>query len=318
MAATALGAARAVVCIDRRDRDAIASARTALDERRRLDPVVIERRRGAFEVRRWAQAGRLWSPWLNGGNQAKPGFAPPRPSDRGVGGAPTLVDNVETLANIALIARFGADEYRLAGEIDEPGSMLVTLRGRVARPGVYETEIGTPLAQILDGAGAGQAAGVLIGGYFGTWLAPPEVAQARMTRRGLRPFGASPGCGFGRGRPRRPLPPQRGGIPGKLPWLAANSGGSVRRLRQRSACSCRSIPGRGGRRPRRRRDSPAGPLDPHDGGAGGVQATGRGGAFSRQRPSGLRGPHRRASPKRPVPTQSELPTSPTPNLGDWR
>ena len=73
--------------------------------------------------------------FLNGG-PAQPTFTPPRPYERGVGGAPTLVQNPETLAHLALIARFGPSWFRAIGTPDEPGSALVTLSGAVREPGV--------------------------------------------------------------------------------------------------------------------------------------------------------------------------------------
>ena len=90
--------------------------------------------------------------YLNGG-PAKPTFAPPRPHERGVRGLPTLVNNVETLAHLALIARYGDRWFRSAGLPAAPGSMLVTVSGAVCRPGVYEIELGTA------GRGRGDAGG---------------------------------------------------------------------------------------------------------------------------------------------------------------
>ena len=73
--------------------------------------------------------------WLNGG-EAKPTATPPRPFERGVGQRPTLIDNVETLATIALIARFGPAWFRRAGLPDAPGTMLSTdLPGRASQRG---------------------------------------------------------------------------------------------------------------------------------------------------------------------------------------
>src|SRR5207244_3289958 len=73
--------------------------------------------------------------WLNGGD-AKP-TAPTRPFERGV-----LVQNVETLASLALVCRRGPDWFRRLGTAREPGSVLVTLSGDVAHPGVVEAALG--------------------------------------------------------------------------------------------------------------------------------------------------------------------------------
>jgi NADH:ubiquinone oxidoreductase subunit F (NADH-binding) len=124
-----------------------------------------------------------------------PTTTPPRPAQRGVGGRPTLVDNVETLANVALIARFGAVWWRGVGTPDEAGTALLTVSGGVSRPGVYEAAIGSPLDKVLRVAGAGPASGFLVGGYFGTWLPADAAATASLSREGLAPFGAGLGCG---------------------------------------------------------------------------------------------------------------------------
>jgi NADH:ubiquinone oxidoreductase subunit F (NADH-binding) len=70
-----------------------------------------------------------------------------------VKGRPTLINNVETLAHLALIARYGASWFRSVGLPSAPGSTLVTVTGAVARPGVYEIEMGTPLGQVVTLAG---------------------------------------------------------------------------------------------------------------------------------------------------------------------
>jgi NADH:ubiquinone oxidoreductase subunit F (NADH-binding) len=73
--------------------------------------------------------------------------------------------------------------------------MLTTVSGGVARPGVFEVGMGSELGWLLDAAGAGPVAGVLVGGYFGTWLAPGDLDRARMSRSSLGRLGATPGCG---------------------------------------------------------------------------------------------------------------------------
>ena len=115
----------------------------------------------------------------------------------GVRGRPTLVNNVETLAHIALIARYGSDWFRSVGDPQEPGTMLVTLSGALEQ-GVVEIATGLPLADLLEWAGADPHAlrAALIGGYHGTWLAAAEFGVARLSRSALKPLGASPGAGI--------------------------------------------------------------------------------------------------------------------------
>jgi NADH:ubiquinone oxidoreductase subunit F (NADH-binding) len=133
--------------------------------------------------------------WLNGG-EARPAGGLTRPYQRGVRRRPTLVDNVETLAHIALIARFGPSWFRQAGLPDDPGTMLATISGAVVRPGVYEIALGTPIGDLLAiSQAAPDVTAVLVGGYFGTWHALPDVAGLPMSAARLRGVGASPGAG---------------------------------------------------------------------------------------------------------------------------
>ena len=133
--------------------------------------------------------------WLEG-LAAVPRFQPPRGFERGWRGKPTLVQNVETLAHLGLIARYGPEWFRQQGTDEEPGTCLVTLSGAVSHPGVYEVSIGMPLSELLAAAGADpSAAALLAGGYFGSWLQPAQFPAARVSRAGLRELGASPGAG---------------------------------------------------------------------------------------------------------------------------
>jgi NADH:ubiquinone oxidoreductase subunit F (NADH-binding) len=118
-----------------------------------------------------------------GGGPARPTLKPPYPFERGLRGAPTLVQNVETLAHLALVARFGADWFRSVGAAGTPGTALVTLNGTVARGGVYEIALGTSLADLVRSAGGFTAdlGAVLVGGYFGQWVSPAAAESLRLT-----------------------------------------------------------------------------------------------------------------------------------------
>ena len=135
--------------------------------------------------------------FLNGG-PAKPMAIPPRPFERGVRGRPTLVQNVETLAHIALLARYGVDWFQSVGPLDESGSMLVTISGAVDHPGVYEWALGTPVADVLTTAGAApdDMVALLAGGYFGSWIPARAVTGLVLTRRAFAEAGGSLGCGM--------------------------------------------------------------------------------------------------------------------------
>jgi NADH:ubiquinone oxidoreductase subunit F (NADH-binding) len=131
------------------------------------------------------------------GGPAKPTFTPPLPFEAGVRRRPTLVDNVETLAHIALIARHGADWFRWLGPLSQPGSTLVTLSGPVSRPGVYEIEHGASLASLIE-AGGGTTArprAVLLGGYGGAWVDGERIGELALSNEHLAPHGASLGAG---------------------------------------------------------------------------------------------------------------------------
>jgi NADH:ubiquinone oxidoreductase subunit F (NADH-binding) len=131
---------------------------------------------------------------VNGG-QAKPAFVPPRPFQKGAHGRPTLVQNVETLAHIALIARFGAGWFREVG--GSAGSALITVSGAVQRPGVYEIALGMPIGELIRRAGgpSEQPQAMLAGGYFGGWLPYPQALDVPLSDPALRSAGAALGPG---------------------------------------------------------------------------------------------------------------------------
>ncbi len=134
--------------------------------------------------------------YLNGGAPL-PTFVPPRPFERGYRGRPTLVQNPETLAQVALVARYGDRWYRELGTDVDPGSALVTISGAVAAPGVYELAFGTPMIDLLAAAGGSTEPlrALLVGGYFGTWVDATPAFRLRLAREDLGSVGCSLGSG---------------------------------------------------------------------------------------------------------------------------
>ena len=127
------------------------------------------------------------------GGPALPRFSTRGVYEAGVRGRPTLVQNVETLAHLALVARFGADWFRAVGTVDEPGTMLLSVRSATGAVHVAEASIGTPMRDVLGADAAGSA--VLVGGYHGAWLAPEHAATIALSNLALRPHGAALGAG---------------------------------------------------------------------------------------------------------------------------
>jgi NADH:ubiquinone oxidoreductase subunit F (NADH-binding) len=123
-----------------------------------------------------------------------------------VRGRPTLVQNVETLAHMALIARYGPDWFRAVGTTEHPGSTLLTVSGAVAAPGVFEIEHGMALGELLSLARAQAPAGLLVGGYFGTWLPAEAARDVRLANPDLARHGAALGAGVIFALPREACP----------------------------------------------------------------------------------------------------------------
>lgn len=129
---------------------------------------------------------------------AKPTSSPPRVSERGVGGAPTLVQNVESLAYAALIARYGAAWYRALGRYDVRGTALVTVTGAASDQGVREIQIGETVGEVAVAAGARGASvqAVVLGGYFGTWARVDDVWDMPLDPAIMKGGGLTFGCGI--------------------------------------------------------------------------------------------------------------------------
>ena len=122
---------------------------------------------------------------------ALPTSTPPRPFENGVRGRPTLVQNVESLAMAALVARQGDAWYRSSP------TTLVTIAGAVRHAGVIETPLGTPLVELVRrSAGVpGRIGAILVGGFFGGWIAADQAWSLALDADSLRAAGGSLGCG---------------------------------------------------------------------------------------------------------------------------
>jgi NADH:ubiquinone oxidoreductase subunit F (NADH-binding) len=173
LAASALGAHDVLVCVPDGSPVTRGALHGAIRERR--DRCVL--RIASVPERYVASEETALVQHLNGG-PALPTFAPPRPFERGVGGRPTLVQNAETLAQVALLARHGSVWFRQAGLPEDPGTALVTVSGAVEAEGVYEVVLGEPLADVLAHARPSVAPrAILLGGCFGAWVTPEQAAS---------------------------------------------------------------------------------------------------------------------------------------------
>jgi NADH:ubiquinone oxidoreductase subunit F (NADH-binding) len=123
---------------------------------------------------------------------------PPYPAEHGLFGAPTVVDNVETLANVGWIMRHGGPTYAALGHGQSRGTKLVSLNSLLRRPGLYEVEFGVPLREIVEGLGGGiddgQLGGVLIGGPL-AGVVPPHLLDTPFAFEELTHVGAAVGHG---------------------------------------------------------------------------------------------------------------------------
>lgn len=166
LVADVLGADRVVVAIAENARAELAALSHAIGERRAgFEVATVPARFVAGEETALLQA--------IAGRPAKPTLKPPFPFERGLDGRPTLVQNAETLAQVALIGRHGVSS----------GSSLVTLSGAFAQPGVHEIELGGTLAELVRSLGdtVEPISAYLVAGYFGRWVAADDAASFPVT-----------------------------------------------------------------------------------------------------------------------------------------
>ncbi|TYC66512.1 oxidoreductase [Streptomyces sp. CB01881] len=185
IAAVALDAEQVAIGVTRADTEE--SLRRALEERRSVKPqVTVVRLPERFVT---GEGSALARGITNG--IALPRGGGVRTSDSGVGGAPTLLSNAETYAQLAVAARWGALPYREIGTPEEPGTVLLTIAGST----VVETPTGVPLEPVLAACGLDVGQGVLVGGYHGKWLTPQAARSAVVSRQSFQSLGGALGAG---------------------------------------------------------------------------------------------------------------------------
>jgi NADH-quinone oxidoreductase subunit F len=133
------------------------------------------------------------------GKRGFPRVKPPFPTDHGLFGQPTIINNVETLANVPLILLQGADWYRGIGTEGSTGPKLFCVSGDVVRPGLYEVPFGVTLRHLLYDLAGGLPAGhqlqaVLFGGAAGAFATEKDL-DVRLSFEDLRAAGLPLGSG---------------------------------------------------------------------------------------------------------------------------
>jgi NADH:ubiquinone oxidoreductase subunit F (NADH-binding) len=189
-----IGAKRILVCVARDNPTVVNHLSRAIHEleRRSLRGAKIELHTPPWRYVAGEESALVH--WLND-NESLPQYRPERPSILRVGHSPVLVDNAETCANVALIARFGAEWFRKLGTAQSPGSTLVSLTGAVERSTVLEVSLGTPIRDILAAGHADMAPqALLLGGFGGTWLHGQHI-NTPYANEHLAAHGASVGAG---------------------------------------------------------------------------------------------------------------------------
>lgn len=134
------------------------------------------------------------------GHLGQPRLRPPFPANKGLYGKPTVINNVETLANVPIIMAMGAERYQRLGSPDSPGPKIFCLSGNVERPGNYEAILGeTTFRELIYTHAGGVTDGrdlkaILPAGASAPMLpATDEVLDTPLDYESLKPLGSSLG-----------------------------------------------------------------------------------------------------------------------------
>jgi NADH:ubiquinone oxidoreductase subunit F (NADH-binding) len=194
VAAAVIGASDIVICVADRAHGPASSVERAIAERERAGTagrrMSVQRPPGRYVT---GEESALVG-WL-GNRRPLPVLRIDKSVPLEVARRPVLVHNAETLAQVALVARYGPQWFRRLGTLDAPGSTLVTVTGAVRTPAVLEVEYGTPIDDIVRRAGVtDELSAALIGGYGGAWLDGSDLSTAYAPGP-MAAIGAS--CGVG-------------------------------------------------------------------------------------------------------------------------
>ncbi len=134
------------------------------------------------------------------GNRGYPKLKPPFPAVSGLFGAPTIVNNVETMCNLPHILKNGVEWYRQWGTEKSPGFKIFSISGHVNRPGNYEVPLGTPMMDMIEKYAGGVRGGkkikaVIPGGSSTPLLTGEKIRLARMDYESIMELGSFLGSG---------------------------------------------------------------------------------------------------------------------------
>ena len=132
------------------------------------------------------------------GHRPEVRLRPPYPSESGLFGKPTLINNVETLANIPWIIRNGGEAFRRLGFSNSRGTKVLSFNSLFRAPGLYEIDFGVTIRQVVEDLGGGLTSGNIKGVIIGGPLAgiiPPRLFDTPLGFEELAAIGASVGHG---------------------------------------------------------------------------------------------------------------------------
>ncbi|MFH1836421.1 MAG: NADH-ubiquinone oxidoreductase-F iron-sulfur binding region domain-containing protein [Methanobacteriota archaeon] len=133
------------------------------------------------------------------GNRGYPRPRPPYPTDEGLWGKPTIINNVGTLSNIPLVLSLGAEVYASVGTEKTSGTKTICLAGKINRPGIIEVPFGIPLKDIVFDIGGGVPEGTTLkavqtGGPAGGCI-PADLIETLLDYETLTELGSIMGSG---------------------------------------------------------------------------------------------------------------------------